>query len=284
MANDVRRKILRLLRWKNLTASEIANAFDISKPSISRHLDILKKAELVSCKRQGQFMIYSLNMITSIENVIPKTIAGVVCLLLLGATCIYCSKLDFKAICRSSIAVNFIVIISIALMIYGITYSMDISNTSNYNDRYNIFYYATSDFAKNVDLIFLILLVDTSYSKKQAFKYLGFKLLILEGISFIGLCVLGGTSIVSKYPFIDLGAYSQPFGIQRADGLYILISTLVTVLNISLALNISSRLLQNVLGKHKEILLTIAMIVTSYFINSFNMTIYKVRCNYHSYS
>ena len=215
----------------------------------------------------------SLNMITSIENVIPKTIAGVVCLLLLGATCIYCSKLDFKAICRSSIAVNFIVIISIALMIYGITYSMDISNTSNYNDRYNIFYYATSDFAKNVDLIFLILLVDTSYSKKQAFKYLGFKLLILEGISFIGLCVLGGTSIVSKYPFIDLGAYSQPFGIQRADGLYILISTLVTVLNISLALNISSRLLQNVLGKHKEILLTIAMIVTSYFINSFNMTI-----------
>ena len=62
MANDVRRKILRLLRWKNLTASEIANAFDISKPSISRHLDILKKAELVSCKRQGQFMIYSLNM------------------------------------------------------------------------------------------------------------------------------------------------------------------------------------------------------------------------------
>lgn len=36
--------------------------FDISKPSISRHLNILKKAELVSCKRQGQFMIYSLNM------------------------------------------------------------------------------------------------------------------------------------------------------------------------------------------------------------------------------
>ena len=62
MANDVRRKILRLLRWKNLTASEIANAFDISKPSISRHLDILKKAELVSCMRQGQFMIYSINM------------------------------------------------------------------------------------------------------------------------------------------------------------------------------------------------------------------------------
>lgn len=62
MASDVRRKILRLLRWKNLTASEIANVFDISKPSISRHLNILKKAELVSCKRQGQFMIYSLNM------------------------------------------------------------------------------------------------------------------------------------------------------------------------------------------------------------------------------
>lgn len=215
----------------------------------------------------------SLSMITSIENVIPKAITGLVCILLLGATCIYCSKLGYKAIRRGSIPVIFITIISFALLVYGVTYNMDISNTSNYNDRYNIFYYAMSDFAKNVDLIFLILLVDTSYTKKQAFKYLGFKLLTLEALSFIGLCVLGGTNIVSQYPFIDLGAYSQPFGVQRADGLYILISTLVTVLNVSLALNISSRLLQDTLGKHKEIVLNIIMIVISYFVNNFDMTI-----------
>ncbi|MCC8068426.1 MAG: hypothetical protein LIO71_01475 [Ruminococcus sp.] len=215
----------------------------------------------------------SLNMLTSIDNVIPKTITGFVCVLLLGATCIYCSKLGYKAICRSSIIITFMVVISFGLLIYGVTYNIDISNALNDNDRYNIFHYAISDFAKNVDLIFLVLLVDTSYSKKQAFKYLGFKLLAIEVLSFIGLCVLGGTSIVFKYPFLDLGAYSQPFGIQRADSLYILISTLVTVLNISLALNISSRLLKDTLGRHKEIVLTIIMIVISYFVNSLDMTI-----------
>ena len=34
----------------------------VSNPSISRHLDILKKAELVTCRRQGKYVIYSLNM------------------------------------------------------------------------------------------------------------------------------------------------------------------------------------------------------------------------------
>lgn len=62
IANNERRKILRLLRWKSLTASEIAEQFEVSNPSISRHLDILKKAELVTCRRQGKYVIYSLNM------------------------------------------------------------------------------------------------------------------------------------------------------------------------------------------------------------------------------
>ena len=41
MANETRREIVRLLRWKNMTAGEIASHFSISKPSISRHLDTL---------------------------------------------------------------------------------------------------------------------------------------------------------------------------------------------------------------------------------------------------
>lgn len=60
--NDpTRRKILHLLREKNLTAGEIADAFDISRPSISHHLDLLKRAELVTSERNGQFILYSLN-------------------------------------------------------------------------------------------------------------------------------------------------------------------------------------------------------------------------------
>ena len=60
--NDTtRREILNLLKEKDMTAGEIAEAFNITKPSISHHLDILSRAELVSSEKRGQFVIYSLN-------------------------------------------------------------------------------------------------------------------------------------------------------------------------------------------------------------------------------
>lgn len=60
--NDkTRREILTLLKDGDMNASEIADCFNISKPSISHHLDILKSADLVSAVKKGQFIIYSLN-------------------------------------------------------------------------------------------------------------------------------------------------------------------------------------------------------------------------------
>ena len=60
--NDpTRRKILELLRTKDMAAGEIADEFNISKPSISHHLDLLKQAGLVEAVKQGQFIVYSLN-------------------------------------------------------------------------------------------------------------------------------------------------------------------------------------------------------------------------------
>ena len=60
--DDTRREILRLLREQDLTAGEIAEHFQISKPSISHHLDILKQANLVIPERKGQFISYSINV------------------------------------------------------------------------------------------------------------------------------------------------------------------------------------------------------------------------------
>ena len=59
--DNTRREILDKLREGDMTAGEIADMFDISKPSISHHLDILKQAELVESHRNGQFIHYSLN-------------------------------------------------------------------------------------------------------------------------------------------------------------------------------------------------------------------------------
>ena len=60
--DQTRRDILDMLKKKDLTAGEIADRFNISKPSISHHLDILKQADLVTSVKEGQFIYYSLNM------------------------------------------------------------------------------------------------------------------------------------------------------------------------------------------------------------------------------
>lgn len=61
LSDPTRRKILDMLKKKDLTAGEIADGFNMSKPSISHHLDILKRANLVVAEKQGQFIIYSIN-------------------------------------------------------------------------------------------------------------------------------------------------------------------------------------------------------------------------------
>ena len=59
--DETRREILELLRVKKMTAGDIADQFNISKPSISHHLDILKRADMVTSEKKGQFVVYSLN-------------------------------------------------------------------------------------------------------------------------------------------------------------------------------------------------------------------------------
>jgi len=61
LADPTRRRILELLKERDLAAGEIADAFAIGKPSISHHLNLLKAADLVESRRDGQNIIYSLN-------------------------------------------------------------------------------------------------------------------------------------------------------------------------------------------------------------------------------
>ena len=60
--NDTtRRSILEMLKEKDMTAGDISDQFNISKPSISHHLDLLKQAGLVVAVKEGQFILYSIN-------------------------------------------------------------------------------------------------------------------------------------------------------------------------------------------------------------------------------
>lgn len=61
LAGPTRRRILELLRSGDLSAGELAEHFDMTKPSISHHLNTLKAAGLVDAERDGQSIVYSLN-------------------------------------------------------------------------------------------------------------------------------------------------------------------------------------------------------------------------------
>jgi ArsR family transcriptional regulator len=61
LSDPIRRKILMMLKERDMTAGEIAKKFDISKPSISHHLNTLKNAGMIADERKGQYIYYSIN-------------------------------------------------------------------------------------------------------------------------------------------------------------------------------------------------------------------------------
>jgi ArsR family transcriptional regulator, arsenate/arsenite/antimonite-responsive transcriptional repressor len=75
LSSTVRRKVLAYLSATDLTAGEIAERFNISKPSISKHLSILENAGLIKSERRGQFIHYSLvrdNLLNTLNGYIQE--------------------------------------------------------------------------------------------------------------------------------------------------------------------------------------------------------------------
>ena len=61
LADPIRREILNLLKSGRMSAGEITEHFSVTGASISRHLSVLKEADLVRDTREGQFIFYELN-------------------------------------------------------------------------------------------------------------------------------------------------------------------------------------------------------------------------------
>ena len=61
LADPSRRTILNLLKQKRLSAGEIAEHFAMSLPAVSKHLAVLKEADLIRDQREGKFIFYELN-------------------------------------------------------------------------------------------------------------------------------------------------------------------------------------------------------------------------------
>ena len=61
LADPIRREILNLLKNGKMTAGEIAEKFDVTMASVSRHLSVLKDADLIRDTRDGKYIIYEIN-------------------------------------------------------------------------------------------------------------------------------------------------------------------------------------------------------------------------------
>jgi DNA-binding transcriptional ArsR family regulator len=62
LAHPVRRKILKVLRKGPLSAGDIAEKFELAKPTLSGHFTVLKAADLVTVERKGTSLIYRVNL------------------------------------------------------------------------------------------------------------------------------------------------------------------------------------------------------------------------------
>jgi ArsR family transcriptional regulator, arsenate/arsenite/antimonite-responsive transcriptional repressor len=71
LSDPTRREILRLLSHGERTAGELAASFDVTKPSMSHHFAVLKEADLVQTRREGQQIYYSLNT-TVVEDLLTR--------------------------------------------------------------------------------------------------------------------------------------------------------------------------------------------------------------------
>ncbi|MEZ4862980.1 MAG: autorepressor SdpR family transcription factor [Caldilineaceae bacterium] len=62
LADPTRRQVLQLLRERDMTAGELAERFDSSWPTLSRHFAVLREAELIQGEKRGASILYSLNV------------------------------------------------------------------------------------------------------------------------------------------------------------------------------------------------------------------------------
>lgn len=67
IAHPIRRDILKRLRAGPKTAGDLAEAYEISKPSLSSHFSILKEADLIFARRDGNHIYYNLNLTVANE-------------------------------------------------------------------------------------------------------------------------------------------------------------------------------------------------------------------------
>lgn len=194
----------------------------------------------------AQLMISLLGTAKSVSLLPDSRIAGVGLLL---AAAIYCASLGLRANARASVPVVILLVIACAVLLAGSLRQLDAANIPVSREN-NVYSSAVRDFWSNGELVLLLYL--SRYCQRPVGGVLGSytaATALRVGICLLGVLVLGRLAELTDYPFFLMGAYSQPFSVQRADWIYLVLYVFVAVMSISIQIMLASHILRGFFPK-----------------------------------
>ena len=187
--------------------------------------------------------------------------------LILAGVCVYTASLGLKAAARASFFVTGLIVLSLIMIVLGALPQAELSNFVPDAKIGGVLICALKDYCDSGELVlcFLLLQFTKGTAGRSVKSFFLAKLLLIECISVIEITVLGKIMDISDFPFFKAGAFSQPFSIQRADSVYMLLFTMLCVLTATVQIILAAKLLGAILPKirFKTLLIAVLMICVS---------------------
>lgn len=199
---------------------------------------------------------------------IDSSLAGAI---ILAAVCIYTASMGIKSFNRYATIMLGLIIFSLFVMILGAYPKAELSNFAPNADFKEITESVIREFCSSGELVMMFVLLEfvPEPRSKSITAFFTGKFILTELIAVIEITVLGRIMELSDYPFFSAGAYSQPFSIQRADSLYMILFTMLCVMTVTLQIVLCSMLIKEIFPdlKYNTLLSTVLMLGASSAVN-----------------
>ena len=187
--------------------------------------------------------------------------------LILAGVCVYTASLGLKAAARASFFVTGLLVLSLLMIVLGALPQAQLSNFVPDAKIGGVLKCALKDYCDSGELVLCFLLLGSvkGNAERSVKSFFLVKLLLIECISVIEITVLGKIMDISEFPFFKAGAFSQPFSIQRADSVYMLLFTMLCLLTATIQIVLAAYLMGSMLPKMRfsTLLIAVLMICTS---------------------
>lgn len=166
---------------------------------------------------------------------------------LLAVCCLYAAKLGLRTLGRASAIVFGLFLLTLAVMLIGAFGKLQAENLLP-DGNGGLLRAAWADLCDSGELPAAVILCGYAQTRRRhaLFSMLLAKLAVITLVSVLGILVLGRLMDIADYPFFTLGSFSQPFAVQRADSLYLILFTMLGVVSVTTQILLASTMLHAV--------------------------------------